>query len=97
MNSYLCTGVLTFLGTIAFLLLMSPTLRKEIVIYFDLFSEYRKKRSREMVRVNLYLSSDAYEALDKLKKLCKHSSMQETVVTALKFYLTVKQTPEKGE
>lgn len=38
---------IVFFGIIGFLCLVSPTMRKELIEYFDLFSERRKKQKEE--------------------------------------------------
>ncbi len=43
MEGYIYTGLLAFLGMMAFLLLTSPTIRKEIINHFDLNSAHREK------------------------------------------------------
>lgn len=37
--------ILTFLCTVGFLMVTSPTVRKEVLTYFDLFSSRRSKKA----------------------------------------------------
>lgn len=50
MEGHFYTGLLTFLGTVGFLLLASPTIRKALISDFDLFSASREKQIEIPVR-----------------------------------------------
>ncbi len=50
MEGHFYTGLLTFLGTIGFLCLAAPKVRKELISYFDLFSARREKKIEIPIR-----------------------------------------------
>lgn len=61
----------------------------------------RQKKSNRpksgIVRFNLYLPSDAYEALERLQQLSGKRSLAETVRAALKLYHVVQEGVGEGK
>jgi len=56
-----------------------------------------KPSKSDMVRFNLYLPREVYEALEKLKILTGKASLAETIRSALKVYELLQASGESGK
>ena len=54
-------------------------------------------KEKEIVRFNLYLPKEAFEALERLQHLTGKRSLAETIRAALKLYDVVQQGIEEGK
>ena len=52
---------------------------------------------KDVVRFNLYLPKDAYEALQRLQQLSGKRSLAETIRSALRLYHVVQEGVEEGK
>jgi hypothetical protein len=57
----------------------------------------KKGGEADAVRFNVYLPREAYESLEKLRKLSGKRSLAETIRSALKLYLIVQEGLEDGK
>lgn len=52
---------------------------------------------RATVRFNIYLTKDAFEALERLQKLTGKQSMADTIRSAIRVYEAVQQSLNEGK
>ena len=56
-----------------------------------------RRNQEQMVRFNVYLPRESYEALEELQTLAGKRSMAETIRSALHFYKIVHESIEDGK
>lgn len=57
----------------------------------------KKGGKRDVVRFNVYLPREAYESLERLRKLSGKRSLAETIRSALQLYLVVQEEVDEGK
>jgi hypothetical protein len=57
----------------------------------------KKLKEKDVVRFNVNLSKEAYDALVRLQRMSNKSSLAETLRDALKLYLVVEEGREDGK
>jgi hypothetical protein len=57
----------------------------------------RKEGDKNIVRLNVYLSRDAYDALERLQQLTGKRSLAETVRSAVKLYSAIEEGVREGK